>query len=1190
MPSNRTFHRGYQRVVEVCTSVAGALCLWTLVANLFGAKDLAALGGRFKPLSLLAGMLLLLLSVALWLVRRGPGRLVRIPALLFAGAAAAVATCTLVAYALFSAPVVEAWFAGGRWPMRRFGVLAAAATLALALAVLAGPAFPRARWRWRQLSALLAMGPLGLGLMVLVSYIAGAPLLLPSSSLTMSLPAALECVLLGTAALMTAGADTWPLALFATPNQGESARTPAWFPWGSLLLFLVLAAGILVGGGIVLRVQLKAGQRAVHKELATTTNLKADQIAAWYQERLRDAEHLFLSSLVQGRLKAFLGGTTAPADRRELQEYLDGFCRSDGYRQIVLYGSQGEVQLLAHPKGTDAALLPTLARVQVNLVARRVKVVDLHQGAPEDPLHLSLWIPVGLPAHGPDSPMGVLVLRVDAREFLFPLLATWPNPSPSAESLLVRRQGNEAVYVSELRSRPQAPLALRVALDPNGADPALPALLGREGLTHGLDYRGQPVVAEVQKVPGAPWFLLCKVDEGELYGPLWQQSWITGAVLLGLVGLVALVLGLGVRQGDARRILGQLAFERERKRLALRFEQLMRQASDMILLTDSAGRILEANEAACTHFGYGLEEFRALELDQLAGLGGRPEFQRRFQALKVEGSAHYEAVHGRRDGSEFIAEITARVVDLGDETSMLFFARDISRRKENESALRESERFLREAQEAGRVGTYTWDIQKDDWKASATLEEIFGIGPGHPRNLAGWMGLIPPAVREEKGPALLDQVQNQGRVDIEYPILRPVDGLERWVHGKGTVELDGAGQPLRLVGVIQDITERKAAESARRALEAHLNQVQKLESLGSLAGGVAHDMNNVLGAVLSLASSHREHLDGGDPLATSFDTIINACLRGRGVVKSLLCFSRKELEETRMVDLNGVVRDLVQLLAYTTLKRVDLRVELEEPLRPLEGDAGALSHALMNVCVNAVDAMPGGGMLLLRTENLADGRVRLTAQDTGEGMPPEVRGKALEPFFTTKPMGKGTGLGLAMAFGTVKAHGGVLELFSEVGKGTEVQFTFPAVQEPLPTSAGGLGGAGSAAAIPLSVLLVDDDELIRDSVGPLLQMMGHSLALAEGGQQALDLLEGGLEVDLVILDMNMPGLNGAQTLPLLRAHRPHQAVLLASGYNDADINALIGDHGNLFSIQKPFTLGELQRKIAEMALTPAALA
>ena len=391
-----------------------------------------------------------------------------------------------------------------------------------------------------------------------------------------------------------------------------------------------------------------------------------------------------------------------------------------------------------------------------------------------------------------------------------------------------------------------------------------------------------------------------------------------------------------------------------------------------------------------------------------------------------------------------------------------------------------------------------------------------------------------------------------------------------------------------IISSTRNITPLRRAEEERRELQAQLHQAQKLESLGALAGGVAHDMNNVLGAILSLASARSAQLGPDHAMTQAFETIVKACLRGRGVVRSLLYFARRDLQEICPVDLNTLVQEVVQLLAHTTLQRMNLETRLEPSLWPIQGDAGALSHALMNLCVNAMDAMPRGGDLRLETRNLPDGRVQVGVTDTGEGMSEEVQFRAVEPFFTTKPVGKGTGLGLAMVFGTMEAHGGGLAIQSRPGAGTSVTLTFPAdrpAAEPEPAAA---PGVPHLAGKPLAILLVDDDEFILESVEFMLGLCGHQVQTAQDGPSALAILDGfpaRRAVDLIVLDLNMPGMTGAETLARILALRAGQAVLLASGYHDGAIADLLADRPSVGFIQKPFSMDEFQAKLQDMGVT-----
>ncbi len=503
-----------------------------------------------------------------------------------------------------------------------------------------------------------------------------------------------------------------------------------------------------------------------------------------------------------------------------------------------------------------------------------------------------------------------------------------------------------------------------------------------------------------------------------------------------------------------------------------------------------------------------------------------------------------------------------------------------AQRRQTEAALRESEQFLSEAQEAGDIGIYIWDIPENRWRSSASLDHIFGIDGQHPRDLDGWIAIVAPEFRAQMHSYVAGIMARRERFDLDYPIVRASDNVPRWVHGRGLIHYDAEGQPLTMTGVIQDITERRASEVERLQLEQQLQQSQKLESLGSLAGGVAHDMNNVLGAILSLSCTLREGADPFGAEARNLDTIISACMRGRSVVKGLLFFARKDLQEEQPIDLNDLVREMGHLLGHAMLQRVHLEMDLEEGLDLLRGERGALSHALMNLCVNAMDAMPSGGSIHIHTCSTRDGGLLLRVQDTGAGMAPEVLAKAMEPFFTTKPQGKGTGLGLAMVYGTMKAHDGTLELLSQVDVGTEAVLFFPptrVVPRHIPPAA--VAVQELAPQPKLRILLVDDDELIRESVAPMLEMLGHQVLTASGGASALRLLEASGAMDLVILDMNMPGMSGAETLPRLLELCPGMPVVMATGFSDHEIAPLLAGHPEVSILRKPFSMREFQRKL-----------
>ena len=384
----------------------------------------------------------------------------------------------------------------------------------------------------------------------------------------------------------------------------------------------------------------------------------------------------------------------------------------------------------------------------------------------------------------------------------------------------------------------------------------------------------------------------------------------------------------------------------------------------------------------------------------------------------------------------------------------------------------------------------------------------------------------------------------------------------------------------------RDITKQRKAEEQQRQLMAQLQQAQKMDSLGSLAGGVAHDMNNVLGAILSLASAHLETLPPDSPAFSAFDTISKAAIRGSEMVKSLLNFARQSPAEQRALDLNVLVREEVLFLQRTTLAKIRFELDLGPDLQLVRGDPSALTRAIMNLCVNAVDAIVENGNLTIQTRNVNKDWIEIVVADNGTGMSKAVLARALDPFFSTKAQGKGTGMGLAMVYSTVKSHRGEMTIQSEPGQGTRVKIRLPTcAPETAPETAPAAvsdkkEGDLKTPAKVLHVLLVDDDELIQRTLQAVLKVLGHTATAAWSGEQALAELDAGLKPDVVILDINMPGMGGEGTLQSIRAKHHTLPVLLSTGRVNQDALDLAEAYSNVTLLPKPFTIKDLQQQLS----------
>jgi PAS domain S-box-containing protein len=415
---------------------------------------------------------------------------------------------------------------------------------------------------------------------------------------------------------------------------------------------------------------------------------------------------------------------------------------------------------------------------------------------------------------------------------------------------------------------------------------------------------------------------------------------------------------------------------------------------------------------------------------------------------------------------------------------------------------------------------------------------------------------------------------------LDLRMVRP-DGVRFWAHLDAVTAREADGDAVLRI-TLGDISMQKLAEDRQRRLEAELQHAQSMESLTTLTGGIAHGMNNVLGAILGLATANLDLQPAGSSAHSAFEIITKAAERGAAMVRGLQSFTYRQSAEATKLDLNVLLQEGAYLLEHATFNKFTVTREFSAGLNPILGDAEAISSAFMSLFVNAVDAMPAGGDLTIRTRNMENHQVEVQVEDTGTGMPTETLRRALEPFFTTKEVGKGTGLGLSIVDSTIRAHRGHLEIHSEPGKGTLIRIRFPASGSQPSTPPPTREPAADRAWRPLTVLVVDDDDMILASMQVLLESLGHTTTPAASGAEALALLEAGLEAEVVTLDMNMPGLDGAETLLRIRALRPGLPILITTGRVDQSTLELSHHYPDIHLLSKPFSKTALDQQLQHL--------
>jgi two-component system cell cycle sensor histidine kinase/response regulator CckA len=615
---------------------------------------------------------------------------------------------------------------------------------------------------------------------------------------------------------------------------------------------------------------------------------------------------------------------------------------------------------------------------------------------------------------------------------------------------------------------------------------------------------------------------------------------------------------------------------------------LFEQALDGIFLADADGTYVAVNESGHRMLGY-----------EPGGLVGKsildilpPEEHARLavelQGVKAGRPLRSEWDFVRRDGSRFRGEVSGKQLDDG---LLLGLVRDVTSRHRAEQALRESEELLNRSQEMAHVGSWRWDLKTGKVVWSEEMCRIHGLPPGgFPGTLEAALPLHPED-RERVSAEMAAMLAAKRPKTFDYRIVRP-DGAVRHLHGLGRFVFDAAGEIAEMLGTVLDVTEQREAERARAELELQLRQTQRLESLGRIAGGVAHDFNNLLTAIIGFAEMARAALPTDEEAAGYLARIVEGGRRGADLTQRLLAYARKKVIQPEHADLGGILSTLEPMFRRLLDDHIELRIVRGPSDFPVLVDVGSVEQVLMNLVLNARDAMPQGGRLTIELsrvllddafvaghpESRPGVHVLLGVTDTGVGMEPEILARIFEPFFTTKPMGQGTGLGLAMCDGIVKQAGGFILAESRPGLGTTLKVFLPVSEGPVqrPAPAPPVPGRGKGERI----LLVEDDPLIRESSARILQGCGYRVVPAADGTEALRTAsETSPPFDLVVTDVVMPQMGGRELAAALRRRDPGARILYTSGYAESIVVRKGVPEEGIELLQKPYSAAELSARV-----------
>ena len=599
---------------------------------------------------------------------------------------------------------------------------------------------------------------------------------------------------------------------------------------------------------------------------------------------------------------------------------------------------------------------------------------------------------------------------------------------------------------------------------------------------------------------------------------------------------------------------------------------------------------LEVNEAALQQYGYSRSDFLSMEG---RGIRASGETERYANYINEVVKKHPDAGvgragiwrHQRKNGESIDVEIKWSKIQFKGREAMLIMAHDITERKRAAEALEKSEASLAAAQRMAHLGSWEMDlkdtvnIDSNELRWSEETYRIFGYKPGEVKLTKELLfNSIHPDDRQRVGNAVAEALRKSSTYDIEHRIVLR-NGEERHVRERGEVVIDGVGKPVQMRGIVMDITER-------RQLGEQLRQSQKMEAIGQLAGGVAHDFNNILTVIHGHASLLLVDKTMSKGTARSAQQIAQAAERAAGLTRQLLTFSRRQVMQPKRLDLNELVSNMTMMLGRILGEDIALQLNYWPHPAFILADASMIEQVLLNLVVNARDAMPKGGQLVVKitaatvnedrhsyqTESRAGEFVCLTVADTGCGINPEDLRRIFEPFFTTKEVGKGTGLGLATVYGIVNQHKGWIEVDSEPGKGSTFRVFLPVAKDAAPVAVDTKTVPAAVRGGSETILVVEDEVAVRELVCNVLGSHGYHILYAETGVKALEVWHANKrKIDLLLTDLVMPDrLNGRELAEKLRAERPRLKVIFTSGYSADVVGKDLVLQRGLHYLQKPY--------------------
>ncbi len=896
------------------------------------------------------------------------------------------------------------------------------------------------------LAALVTAFSAGLASYVLILvYFFGLPLLYGGSIIPPSLPTSLAFLALGTGLLARAWAQVRP------PEEAAGALS-ARVPYTLLLIFIILALSIATIGYIYYNNYEQRYRTEVEHQLSAIAELKVSGLENWRAERLGDANVIYHDPASAMLAQRFFENPDDTQVQSEIRAWLESYLTYGQYDRGRLLDTEG-VARLSVPAGLPPVSSAVIEAIPNVVQTGQVTLVDFYRNQQDQRIYMSVLIPVGGTSNGV---IGIIALRIDPETYLYPYLHQWYTPSETAETMLVRRDGEDVLILNPLRFQPDTALEMSIPLA-NTDVLAVKAVLGETGIVEGLGCQGEPAIGDMRPVPDSPWYLIAHVDTDEIYTPLRERMGQTVTFFGALIVASGAGLALAWRQQRVRYYRERYETTEALRESEERYRILADFTSDWVYWRDQDGRFIYVSPSCEKITGYSPEEFR-----KDPGLLSRIVHPEDRDLLE----SHHRNAVGAADviGPDFriitrageircLNHLCRPVYDeAGKYRGRRAANRDITERKQTEQALRQSEKKFRDLVENAMVGVYMTNVKGDVLYVNDTALKIFGFDSADELISSG-------AVVRYKNPkdrtVLIENLKQKGSIrDFEFKALTKT-GTTRDILLSAVLTSDV------LMGMVIDITVRKQAEQALqeystrletdvaertrqlREAQEQLVRQERLATLGQLAGSIGHELRNPLGVITNAVYFLKmAQPDANATVQEYLEIIENETRTSDKIVTDLLDFTRIKSVDPEPASVPELVQQTLQRFPAPLTMTVSLKFPKRLP--QVYADPHHVVQILGNLVVNAYQAMGDGGKLTV-SATVQSGMIKIAVKDTGEGISPENMNKLFEPLFTTKT--RGIGLGLAVSRKLVEANGGRIEVQSEPGKGSTFTVYLPVYKE-----------------------------------------------------------------------------------------------------------------------------------------------